>query len=69
MTIARADTQLPDWLLSDYKNIYEQSLSQVAEQKFDSVSVDPVAPSAELPRPDFGVFHQRYKSFLVIACS
>ena len=64
MTIARADTQLPDWLLSDYKNIYEQSLSQVTEQKFDSVSVDPVAPSAELPRPDFGVFPSTLQELL-----
>ena len=55
MKIANAESQLPDWLLQDYKQIYEQTTSQPSGQ----VTVSPqlsTGPCAELPQPDFGVF-------------
>ena len=53
MKIAHADSQLPDWLLSDYKAIYEQDTSQVTPAPSQ---VATTAPSADLPQPDFGNF-------------
>ena len=32
LTIANADSQLPEWLLQDYKDIYEQNSSRVSAQ-------------------------------------
>lgn len=57
MKIANAESQLPDWLFSDYVKIYEQDSSQVLEERSSSpVGVAANAPVADLPNPDFGVF-------------
>ena len=57
MKIANAQSQLPDWLLSDYVDIYEQNLSQPSAQPSSPpVQVASNGPSAELPQPDFGIF-------------
>ena len=49
LKIADAASQLPDWLLADYRALYEHA-----------ASTDQTQPSAqaatELPQPDFGVF-------------
>jgi len=56
MKIANPESQLPDWLLSDYVDIYEQNSSQVSVQPSTPTQVASNGPSAELPQPDFGVF-------------
>ena len=54
MTIARADSQLPEWLLQDYKNIYEQNTPDKLDQSSIQDSLE--SPATELPQPDFGTF-------------
>ena len=56
MKIANAESQLPGWLLDDYKNIYEPIVPELSGQSSDLVQGRSSSPSAELPRPDFGVF-------------
>ena len=57
MKIANADSQLPHWLLPEYKNIYEQSPQVVGEiaKPVQSQHAENV-PSDDVPAPDFGVF-------------
>ena len=59
MKIANADRQLPEWLLQDYKDIYEHdtnaSIQQASSAPDQSIND---TPSAELPEPDFGSFPQ-----------
>ena len=50
LQIANAETQLPGWLLDDYRALYEQTLPN------STLNQPPVQPATELPQPDFGVF-------------
>ena len=54
LTIANADSQLPEWLLQDYKDIYEQNSSRVSAQSTSQSHL--TEPRADVPKPDFGVF-------------
>ena len=52
LKIADAEAQLPNWLLADYRALYEQPL----EAPTASNSQQPIQPATDLPNPDFGVF-------------
>ena len=56
MKIANADVQLPNWLLQDYKDIYEQNTTQASNEVSVPAQAQSSVPSAELPQPDFGSF-------------
>ena len=52
LQIADAETQLPDWLLADYRALYEQTTQTATTVQ----AQQPVQPATEIPAPDFGVF-------------
>ena len=60
LQIANAEAQLPEWLLSDYRSIFEQSVTNVqnkpAEFSSSARNQQPLQPATELPQLDFGVF-------------
>ena len=56
MKIANPESQLPDWLLSDYESIYEQSSAKSFSSKSHSQDFGSDSPSTALPQPDFGQF-------------
>ena len=52
LQIANADSQLPAWLLTDYRALYEE----IPQTEAKPQSQQPTKPATELPEPDFGAF-------------
>ena len=53
LRIADASKHLPDWLIADYKELYEK---EVASQPQVVQGSQAAEPAINLPEPDFGVF-------------
>ena len=53
LQIADAEIHLPDWLLADYRAIYEQTAQTSSTSNSQQHAGQ---PATELPQPDFGVF-------------
>ena len=56
MKIANAENQLPEWLLQDYRDLYEQTVLNASEKKSEADQILSEPPGADLPQPDFGIF-------------
>ena len=61
-----AEAQLPEWLLSDYRSIFEQSVTNVQNKPSDFGSSarnrQPLQPATELPQLISGYFRPPFKS-------
>ncbi len=59
MKIANAETVLPNWLIQDYKEMYELSGEQIQASSAPSninQEFNPEASNSDIPDPDFGEF-------------